>query len=233
MANTIAGIAPQLDTHANWVSLNPTLGLDADGKSYGQVIFSTGSPVGDILIWGNAQAYNDAYAAGQYAVLGSQPPSGSVEAFAGSTLPSGWLECDGSAVSRTTYSALFSAIGTTWGTGDGSTTFNLPDFRGLALEGTGTNGSAQDAAGNNYAGAALGAVKKDQMQGHWHKRIRDVGTASGSFRFTGTTDGAGTETDDLQINYVKDPITDTANGTPRTGTYTTGPRAGVKYMIKA
>lgn len=46
--------------------------------------------------------------------------------------PAGWLYCDGSAVSRTTYKALFGAIGTNFGTGDGSTTFNLPDFEGAS-----------------------------------------------------------------------------------------------------
>lgn len=50
--------------------------------------------------------------------------------FASSTPPSGWLKCDGSAVSRTTYSDLFAIVGTTYGSGDGSTTFNLPDLRG-------------------------------------------------------------------------------------------------------
>lgn len=57
-------------------------------------------------------------------------PTGVILPFAGNTAPSGWLACDGSAVSRTTYASLFTTIGTTYGTGDGSTTFNLPDFRG-------------------------------------------------------------------------------------------------------
>jgi microcystin-dependent protein len=55
---------------------------------------------------------------------------GTVHQFAGSSPPAGWLICDGSAVSRTTYSALFTAIGTYWGAGDSITTFNLPDLRG-------------------------------------------------------------------------------------------------------
>lgn len=55
-------------------------------------------------------------------------PVGTVLVFAGSTAPTGYLLCDGSAVSRTTYSALFSVIGTTYGVGDGSSTFNLPNF---------------------------------------------------------------------------------------------------------
>ena len=56
--------------------------------------------------------------------------AGMIQMFAGSTAPTGWLLCNGSAVSRTDYAALFAVIGTTYGVGDGSTTFNLPDMRG-------------------------------------------------------------------------------------------------------
>lgn len=57
-------------------------------------------------------------------------PSGAIMAYGGSSAPSGWLLCDGSAVSRTTYAGLFGAISTAYGSGNGSTTFNLPDLRG-------------------------------------------------------------------------------------------------------
>lgn len=74
-----------------------------------------------------------------YAVrLGNLPAGIGPLPYAGSTIPTGWLECDGTAVSRTTYAALFAAISTTWGTGDGSTTFNLPDCRGRVPLGAGT-----------------------------------------------------------------------------------------------
>src|ERR1700722_1346528 len=62
-------------------------------------------------------------------------PVGTVSDFAGSTAPSKWYLCYGQAVSRTTYSALFAVIGTTYGSGDGVTTFNLPDLRGLVVGG--------------------------------------------------------------------------------------------------
>lgn len=62
-------------------------------------------------------------------------PPGSLLAYASSTTPSGWLLCDGSAVSRTTYADLYAVIGTTWGVGDSSTTFNVPDLRGQFLRG--------------------------------------------------------------------------------------------------
>ena len=67
--------------------------------------------------------------------------TGTIVAFGGSVAPSGWLLCDGSAVSRTTFADLFTTIGTRWGIGDGTTTFNLPDLRGRFLHG----GSGPDA----------------------------------------------------------------------------------------
>jgi microcystin-dependent protein len=63
-------------------------------------------------------------------VAAAAVPAGSVVQFACNTAPTGWLKANGAAVSRTTYASLFSAIGTTFGVGDGSTTFNLPDLRG-------------------------------------------------------------------------------------------------------
>lgn len=62
-------------------------------------------------------------------------PAGAVMPFAMSSAPDGWLECDGSAVSRSTYSTLFAQIGDDYGAGDGSTTFNLPDLRGEFIRG--------------------------------------------------------------------------------------------------
>ena len=66
-------------------------------------------------------------------------PSGAVIPFAGSTAPVGFLLCDGSEVSRTDYSYLFDVIGTTYGEGDGNTTFNLPNLQDKFIEGSGTN----------------------------------------------------------------------------------------------
>lgn len=70
--------------------------------------------------------------------LGNLPAGIGPIPYAGSVVPIGWLACDGSAVSRATYAALFAAIGTTWGIGDGATTFNLPDMRGRVPVGDGT-----------------------------------------------------------------------------------------------
>ena len=66
-------------------------------------------------------------------------PTGMIMAFAGSTAPTGFLLCDGSAVSRTTYADLYAVIGDTYGAGDGSTTFNVPNLQDKFLQGAGTN----------------------------------------------------------------------------------------------
>lgn len=73
--------------------------------------------------------------AGSWTNMQAGTPVGAVVSYAGSSAPSGWLLCYGQAVSRATYAALFTAIGTTYGAGDGSTTFNLPDLRGRTVAG--------------------------------------------------------------------------------------------------
>ena len=67
--------------------------------------------------------------------INTNTPVGVITAYAGDTAPDGWLLCDGSAVSRTTYANLFSVLGTKCGVGDGSTTFNLPNIKGRSLVG--------------------------------------------------------------------------------------------------
>jgi microcystin-dependent protein len=89
-------------------------------------------------------------------------PVGVVVPFAGSTSPAGWELCYGQAVSRTTYAGLFTTIGTTYGSGDGSTTFNVPDLRGRVSAGKddmgGTAASRLTAAGSGITGTTLGAT---------------------------------------------------------------------------
>lgn len=72
---------------------------------------------------------------GSFVTVGREIPIGTVIPFAPSNPPTGWLFCAGQAVSRTTYAALFAAISTDYGAGDGSTTFNLPDMRGRVIAG--------------------------------------------------------------------------------------------------
>lgn len=84
-------------------------------------------------------------------------PVGSVYTFAGATVPTGWLKCNGALLSRTTYAALFAVIGTTYGAGDGSTTFALPDLRGEFVRG------ADDGRGVD-AGRVFGSAQSDAVQ---------------------------------------------------------------------
>ena len=88
-------------------------------------------------------------------------PTGSVIAFAGASAPTGWLMCNGAAVSRTTYAALFSTLGSTYGAGDGSTTFNLPDLRGEFVRGL-------DGGRGVDSGRALGSAQSGENASHLH-----------------------------------------------------------------
>jgi Microcystin-dependent protein len=100
-------------------------------------------------------------------------PPGTVLPFAGAVPPTGWLLCDGSNVSRTTYARLFAVIGTTYGAGDGSTTFGLPDLRGEFIRGL-DNGRGVD------AGRTLGSSQGDENKAHRHQFLmqRSKGAAS-------------------------------------------------------
>lgn len=77
---------------------------------------------------------------------------GIIQAFAGSNTPPGWLLCDGAAISRTTYSRLFSIIATKYGAGDGSTTFNVPNLTDKFIQGSGTVGTVKAAGLPNIEG---------------------------------------------------------------------------------
>lgn len=96
-------------------------------------------------------------------------PPGYLGMFAGSAAPAGWLFCNGSAVSRTTYPALFTAIGTAWGAGDGSTTFNLPDLRDRVPAGA----SGTKALGS-VGGSATKTIDVTNMPAHSHT-VNDPG----------------------------------------------------------
>jgi microcystin-dependent protein len=95
-------------------------------------------------------------------------PPGVIMDYAGSTVPTGYLLCDGSAVSRATYANLFAAAGTTWGAGDGSTTFNLPDLRGRVCAGKdnmgGTAANRITSGGSGINGSILGAAGGSETQ---------------------------------------------------------------------
>lgn len=157
-------------------------------------------------------------------------PTGTVNSFAGSTAPTGWLLCAGQAVSRTTYADLFAIISTTYGVGDGSTTFNIPDLRGRIPAGKDDmNGTAASrlTATTMTSGTTLGGTGGNQvhtlttseMPSHTHSvDIRRSAVASTPYTiyqlqtittgawsnetFTSTSAGSGTAHNNVQPTII-------------------------------
>lgn len=148
--------------------------------------------------------------------LRNRSPVGSMEMYAGSTAPTDWLICDGSAVSRETFSSLFAVIGTTYGAGDGTSTFNLPDMRDRVPVGAGASYALNASGGTNSisytpAGTVGGTTLTDANIAHGHGftqpkipnhvhsassglnfcEIRNVTGASGTFDVSVGAGGAG------------------------------------------
>lgn len=160
-------------------------------------------------------AGNEAQITEQGIVKGN--PVGSGMEFYGATAPDGWLFCDASAVSRTTYSALFAVIGTTYGAGDGSTTFNLPDMRGRVPLGVGT-GDASDATAHALAdkeGTESHTLITGEMPAHTHgvsNTGQNIGTggtyfgaSAGNDKLSNSTGGGGAHNNlqpSLTVNFI-------------------------------
>jgi microcystin-dependent protein len=106
---------------------------------------------------------------------GQLVPTGTIIEYGGWAIPAGYLICDGSAISRTTYAALYTAISTLWGSGNGSTTFNVPDLRGRFLRmmdwGSGRDPDVFSRTACNPGGAVganVGTVQDHQLKSHTH-----------------------------------------------------------------
>jgi microcystin-dependent protein len=96
------------------------------------------------------------------------PQPGDLKVTAQPNAPAGWLLCDGSAISRTTYAALFNAIGTTYGAGDGSTTFGIPDYRGRTIVGAGAGTGLTSRALGTNGGEETHLLANGEMPTHSH-----------------------------------------------------------------
>ena len=123
--------------------------------------------------------------------LASGVPVGTILAHASNTPPSGFLECNGSNISRSTYATLFSTISTTFGVGDGSSTFALPDLRGQFIRGWANTGSTD-------ASRVFGSTQTDQNKNHTHTTdsttlTGDVQAISQSYRMDGSASGVFTK----------------------------------------
>lgn len=137
-------------------------------------------------------------------------PIGGIQAFGGSSAPSGWLLCDGSVISRTTYADLFSIIGTSYGAGNGTTTFGLPDMRGRSPYGMGDSSVPSLGA---TAGATAVALTINNMPSHdhdysdpGHRHTQRIGTAAGSNALAvGTTNNG-------NFTVTRDNLNDSVTG---------------------
>jgi microcystin-dependent protein len=119
---------------------------------------------------------------------------GTVMAWPMTTVPAGWLECDGSAVSRSTYAALFGIIGTSYGVGNGSTTFNLPNYKDQFLRGfdaSGTDASSRTDRGDGTTGANVGTKQNYDTKQHTHTFTGNAVDGHQHYEFA-TSDGGNT-----------------------------------------
>jgi microcystin-dependent protein len=159
-------------------------------------------------------------------------PPGSIMAYMGTNPPSGWLLCDGSAVSRTLYSRLFGVIGVANGYGDGMNTFNLPDLRAMFLRGVDGNAgidierdmrAAAKPGGN--AGNAVGSLQQDQFKSHHH--------ANGSFnQVLKLSNGTSTTATSTDVTSNEPDIINSVPMMNAGGTETRPKNVYVNYIIK-
>lgn len=150
------------------------------------------------------------------------PPTGAIQPYAGASAPVGWLMCSGQAVSRTTYAALFAVVGSAFGAGDGSTTFNVPDLRGEFLRGA-DNGRGID------SGRTLGSEQTDALKSHRHYTF-----ALPSGMYWNGAGGTGPIVTGQPLNATFGPIQNKASATTEvTGDVETRPRnVAVNFLIK-
>lgn len=177
----------------------------------------------------NANDHTQVLAALQALFVGrsiyQEQETGHVAFFARSTAPSGYLKANGALVSRVTYANLFNAIGTTFGIGDGATTFALPDLRGEFLRGF------DDARGVD-AGRAFGSFQTDLMQGHHHQFNVATWQSAGGNKYPGIGGYASDIASGAPTSAVTSALSDGVNGAPRTGVETRPRNIAILACIK-
>lgn len=120
-------------------------------------------------------------------------PIGMSSFTASTNIPSGWLEANGQAVSRTTYSALFAELGTTWGSGDGSTTFNVPDLRGRVVVGAGQGSALSNRTLAQAFGEETHYIQTNELPPHAHNVTMKPSGGSSPANITRNLIGSGSD----------------------------------------
>ena len=166
--------------------------------------------------------------------LANGVPAGAVFTHASTTVPSGFLECNGAAISRSTYATLFSKISTTWGSGNGSSTFNLPDLRGQFVRGW-----SNTKTGTGDDGRGFASSQDDQNKSHNHSLstasltggIRKI---SEGFGAGGSASGVFTKTSDGNNSITGSSSTSPVGGVDFDGshTHTMGTNGGTEVRVK-
>ena len=159
--------------------------------------------------------------------LWADAPVGVINAFGGAEAPEGWLLCQGQAISRTDYADLFAVIGTAFGSGDGSTTFNVPDMRESVPKGAGLTGNSSNHM--DADGLAVGEFLDDRVQEHQHQlnivgSISSIGQSISDGSYANYKSGGATISNELRANNIS---------VGRHGTTTEVKSVGVNYIIKA
>jgi len=163
--------------------------------------------------------------------IGVAVPIGSIIPWTSTTIPDGWLECNGQAVSRTDFSELFAKIGTTFGDGDGSTTFNVPDLRGEFIRGW-DNGRGVD------SGREFGSWQADIFKSHNHvtdSRFDKLSARASDIdnQGTGKTFDAGYPDAEYRIGWMNDSLWASATIKTEGGPETRPRNVALMFIIKA
>jgi microcystin-dependent protein len=221
--------------------------------------------IGDFAITGNATISGNAAVSGNATVTGNLTvtgtsnvvPAGSLLMWPTGSAPSGYLLCNGAAVSRTTYAALFAVIGTTFGAGDTTTTFNLPDYRNrmpigagttAALAGTGGSADAITVAHTHTFSATSGTMNSNTTHTHTasdsgHTHTQNLGSGASQPGLTTSSSPVGAQSTtgfgyaNISVSSTNIDHTHTVSGTTAsTGSSGTNanlpPYLGINFVIK-
>jgi microcystin-dependent protein len=165
--------------------------------------------------------------------------TGTILPTVATSAPAGWLLCDGSAVSRSTYVNLFNLVGTTFGAGDGSSTFNLPDLRGRAIIGVGTGSGLSARTRGQTGGAEVHQLSTAEIPAHQHFTHNNDNTSNGSPNVTAsqyvTKNNSTSSNGSYDSNGTANPaVVGLTSSTGSSGTHNNmQPFMALSYIIRA